>query len=97
MVDWGGSDRGETQEWGSPRFFGGEHVAYTFKWAATFLLSSISPLVVRGEVDHGTAAELASKISWAIGTTLEIPYKKHSTLRDDCKYLANFIIDNQAE
>ncbi len=78
-----------------PHSFGGDYVAYTFKWSATFLLSHVSPLSVRGELDYSVSAELASKISWAIGTTLELPYKKHSTLRDDCKYLADFIIENQ--
>jgi len=72
-------------------------VAYQFKWSATFLVSHVSPLRVRGDIDHGTRAELASKISWAIGTTLELPYKKHSTLREDCGFLAAFIIDNLAE
>jgi len=72
-------------------------VAYQFRWTATFLLSHVSPLTVRGVLDYATAAELASKISWAIGTTLELPYRKHSTLRDDCKYLADFIIDNLHE
>lgn len=66
-----------------------------FKWTATFLSSHVSPLSVRGDLDHGVGAELASKLAWAIGTTLELPYKKHSTIRDDCKYLANFIMDNQ--
>lgn len=69
-------------------------MAYTFKWTATFLRANVSPLSVRGELDHTTRAELASKISWAIGTTLELPYKKESILRDDCKYLATFIVDN---
>ena len=66
----------------------------TFRWNATFLTATVSPLSVRGELDHGSTAELASKIAWAIGTTLEIPYKKHSTVREDCKYLAAFIVDN---
>jgi len=72
-------------------------VVSSFKWTATFLVSHVSPVSVRDRVDHGTGAELASKIAWAIGTTLELPYKKGSTIRDDCKYLANFIIDNLAE
>lgn len=70
-------------------------MAYQFRWTATFLVSSVSPLVVRGELDHGSTAELASKLAWAIGTVLELPYRKHSVVRDDCKYLAEFIIDNQ--
>lgn len=72
-------------------------MVYQFKWTATFLLSHVSPLSVRGELAYGTRAELASKISWAIGTTLELPYRKQSTLRDDCRYLADFIIENLAE
>ncbi len=72
-------------------------MAYQFRWSATFLVSHVSPLRVRGDCDYGTAAELASKIAWAIGTTLELPYKKHSTLRDDCKYLAEFIVENLIE
>lgn len=65
-----------------------------FKWTATFLNSHVSPLLLRGDLDHSTSAELASKLAWAIGTTLELPYKKASIIRDDCKYLANFIVDN---
>lgn len=72
-------------------------MASTFKWNATFLVSTVSPLSVRGDIDHGTNAELASKIAWAIGTTLEIPYKKASVVREDCKFLANFIMDNLHE
>lgn len=69
-------------------------MGYRFNWSATFLNSSVSPLSVRDLIDHGTGAELASKIAWAIGTTLELPYKKGSVVRDDCKFLANFIMDN---
>jgi len=72
-------------------------VAYKFKWSATFLNSHVSPLSLRDEVGHGTRAELASKIAWAIGTTLSLPYKTGSTIRDDCKYLAGFIVDNLME
>jgi len=69
-------------------------VASAFKWTASFLNAHVSPLRVRGDIDHGTSAELASKIAWAIGTTLELPYRKGSVVRDDCKYLAAFIVDN---
>lgn len=69
-------------------------MAYQFKWSATFLNSSVSPLSVRGELGYRTTAELASKIAWAIGTTLELPYRKHTTLREDCSFLAAFITEN---
>ena len=69
-------------------------MGYRFNWSATFLNSSVSPLSVRDLINHGTSAELASKIAWAIGTTLQFPYKMGSTVRDDCKFLANFILDN---
>jgi len=72
-------------------------VAYQFRWSATFLISSVSPLSMRGELNYGVGAELASKLAWAIGTTLELPYKKHSVLRDDCKFLAEFLVDNLKE
>jgi len=72
-------------------------VASQFRWNATFLVSHVSPVLVRGGLDHGSTAELASKIAWAIGTTLELPYKKHSTLREDCGYLAAFITENLHE
>ncbi len=72
-------------------------MAFIFRWSATFLNSTVSPLLVRGEFDYGAQAELASKIAWAIGTTLEIPYKKGSTVRDDCKFLAAFIAENLHE
>lgn len=72
-------------------------MGHKFNWSATFLVASVSPLSVRDQIDHGTGAELASKIAWAIGTTLQLPYKKGSTIRDDCKYLANFIMANLEE
>jgi len=72
-------------------------VANRFNWNATFLVSSVSPLLVRGEPMHGPQAELASKLAWAIGTTLEIPYKKATTVREDCSFLAAFIVDNLHE
>lgn len=72
-------------------------MGYRFKWSATFLNSSVSPLSVRGELNYTVGAELASKIAWAIGTTLELPYKRGSVVRDDCKYLAQFIVENLAE
>ncbi len=68
-----------------------------FNWTATFLNSSVSPVSVRDQLDHSTAAELASKLAWAIGTTLELPYRKESLIRDDCKYLAEFIVTNLNE
>ncbi len=65
-----------------------------FRWNATFLVSSISPVVVRGEEPHNFRAELASKLAWAIGTTLELPYRRASVVRDDCGFLAAFIVEN---
>ena len=72
-------------------------MAYDFKWSATFLNCHVSPLSVRGTIDHATKAELASKLAWAIGTTLELPYKANSTIRDDCRYLADFLVANLSE
>lgn len=72
-------------------------MAYQFRWSATFLVSHVSPLQVRGELDYAVNAQLASKLAWAIGTTLELPYRKHSTIRDDCKFLADFITQNLAK
>lgn len=69
-------------------------MGYEYHWKATFLNSAVSPVMVRDEPLHGISAQLASKIAWAIGTTLELPYKKNSIIRDDCKFLAAFIVDN---
>jgi len=69
-------------------------VGSSYRWTASFLNSHVSPLSVSDRVDFGTEAELASKLAWAIGTTLQLPYRKHSTIRGDCKFLAAFIIEN---
>lgn len=75
----------------------GVYVGYTYSWKATFLNEPMSPVLVHGAELHAVKAELASKIAWAIGTTLGVPYKKESILRSDTKYLAEFIIDESAE
>jgi len=72
-------------------------VGYKFRWSARFLDTHVSPLSVGDRIDHGTGAELASKLAWAIGTTLELPYKKESQIREDCKFLAKFIMENLAD
>jgi len=72
-------------------------MTYSFKWNATFLVSSVSPLVVKDQLTYSVEAELASKLAWAIGTTLELPYKKFSVVREDTKFLASFIVGNLHE
>lgn len=97
MVRSKGSEGEGTAKRDPSLFFGGKNVGSTFKWTATFLNEPMSPVLVHGAEPYQVGAELASKIAWAIGTTMGVPYKKHSTLRDDCKFLANFIVEAMTE
>lgn len=65
----------------------------SFKWTAAFLVHTVPRVVVPSEESYLYRSILASKLAWAIGTTFGIAYDKRSCVRDDCRYLAAFIVE----
>jgi len=58
----------------------------------------VSPRIVRGTERYLVVAELSSKISWALGTSLDLAGygQRNSALRKELKGLAEAIVDRLA-